>query len=104
MKRINVATDFHRGPSGRYVTDGNYSGERFREEFLVPALKSPDQVQVDFTDAKTPGSSFLEEAFGGIVRKKYFTAIDLQSRLEIITHRSLLKDLITKYINEAIPE
>lgn len=104
MKHINVATDFHRGPSGRYIADSNYSGERFREDFLVPALKQPDRVQVDFTDAKTPGSSFLEEAFGGIVRKKYFTAMELQSRLEIITHRSLLKDLIIKYINEAVPE
>ncbi|MGN7611831.1 STAS-like domain-containing protein [Magnetococcales bacterium HHB-1] len=101
MKTIDVAKDFYRGPSGRYPVDGEYNGERFREEILKPSLEESDKVCVDFTHAKTPGSSFLEEAFGGLVRKGYFTAEALRERLEIHAPKNFLDRLIFKYINEA---
>ena len=104
MKTISVGKDFSDTPMGRYPTDGGFSGERFREELLAPALKTEDQVCVIIDDAEGYGSSFLEEAFGGIVRKGYQTASDLKKKLSIEltnTDYELYRQLIWKYIAEA---
>jgi len=66
--KINIAKEFSRIPAGRLRTDGPYSGERFREECLEPVLMKGDTVEVIFDGARGYGSSFLEEAFGGLVR------------------------------------
>lgn len=68
VKVIDIANDFSRFPAGRYRTDGHFSGERFRDDFLLPALASSDRVRVIFDGTFGYGSSFLEEAFGGLVR------------------------------------
>ena len=67
---INIATDFSRYPGGRLLTDGLYSGERFRKEYLLPVLKSGEHAKIKFDGARGYGSSFLEEAFGGLVREE----------------------------------
>lgn len=64
---INIANDFSRYPAGRYRTDGPFSGERFREEILLPALEHGPVVIVLDGVAGLP-SSFFEEAIGGVVR------------------------------------
>jgi hypothetical protein len=66
---IKVSTEFSRTPGGRYYTDGPASGEQFREEFLLPALRAHDNITIDLDGARGYPSSFLEEAFGGAVRK-----------------------------------
>lgn len=71
MRTINIATQFSRYPAGRYVADGPFSGERFRDKWLIPALESQEEVTIEFDGARGYGSSFLEEAFGGLVRKGY---------------------------------
>jgi len=68
-REIRVARDFSRYPAGRFRDDGPYSGEAFREDFLLPALHAGEQVVVDLDGVRGYGSSFLEEAFGGLVRK-----------------------------------
>ena len=106
MRHIKIATEYSDTPYGRYVTDGDYSGERFREEFLKPALAS-EEVTVDIDDVEGYGSSFLDEAFGGLVRKKYFTSQDLQKKLTIKNsdpELELYRDLIWKYIKDAKPD
>lgn len=69
---LSVAQDFSPFPGGRYRADGPYSGERFRDEFLLPALveaeKSGSKVIVSLDGAAGYSSSFLEEVFGGLVR------------------------------------
>ncbi len=103
MKTINIAKDFSETPLGRYVTDGKFSGERFRDEFLVPALKvGPLTVEIDDTEGY--GSSFLEEAFGGLVRKRHFSADELKNRLRIKSSSpafGVYEGLIWRYIAEA---
>lgn len=69
MKMISIARDFTDTPGGR--NKGDYTGLVFRENFLLPALKEHDQVVVDLSDVVGFGSSFLEEAFGGLVRAGY---------------------------------
>lgn len=65
---INVARDFHPLPAGRYPVDGEGNGATFREKFLLPAIKKGTKITVDLRGAPGFPSSFLEEAFGGLVR------------------------------------
>ena len=67
-KRIAIAEAFSPYPAGRYLEDGKYNGTAFRREHLVPALREFDIVDVVFDGVAGFGSSFLEEAFGGLVR------------------------------------
>lgn len=101
--KIYVAKDFSTAPTGRFYGDGPYSGERFREELLIPALDSGDKLEIKIDDTSGYGSSFLEEAFGGLVRKGY-NKRDLLDRI-MITYKdedfAFYKELIQSYINEA---
>ena len=81
--KIAIATDFSPYPAGRFRSDGPFSGEKFREEFLLPALQSSEPVTVTLAGTKGYGSSFLEEAFGGLVRYGYFTSDAILSKLTI---------------------
>src|SRR6185295_8614794 len=45
-RRIHVAGEFSKFPAGRYRADGPHSGQRFREEFLEPALRGSLPVTV----------------------------------------------------------
>lgn len=65
---IDLARDFSRTPGGRYERDGVCSAEAFRREHLDPAVARGGAVTVDLDGALGFGSSFLEEAFGGLVR------------------------------------
>ncbi|MEC7120561.1 MAG: STAS-like domain-containing protein, partial [Pseudomonadota bacterium] len=93
---INVANDFYPRPAGRFITDGDYSGEAFREGLLKNAithLKKFDKPKlvIDFHGVTMAGSSFLEEAFGGLVRKGYISKPDLQKKLLIESHRTVIE-------------
>lgn len=70
-RTINIATDFSRYPAGRHLDDGPFSGERFRKDFLLPILKTGQRAKIKFDGARGYGSSFLEEAFGGLVREGF---------------------------------
>jgi hypothetical protein len=95
-KVINIGRDFSRYPAGRYVSDGPYSGEAFRDRFLVPALRdSTGKIVIEFDGARGYGSSFLEEAFGGLVRSGV-RASDLLSRFVFkSSDRSLIEEIQT---------
>jgi hypothetical protein len=104
---INIATDFSEFPAGRYKDQGPASGEEFRERILKVVLQSSDYVHVVLDGAKGYGSSFLEEAFGGLIRKKYFTLNDLKKRLSIEAKDAAYQHYIKaiwEYIQEAVPE
>ncbi|MEC8124184.1 MAG: STAS-like domain-containing protein [Pseudomonadota bacterium] len=106
---INIATDFYPRPAGRFSSDGEYTGETFREKFLTPNLEviqnsngSNNHLIVDFTGVTMAGSSFLEEAFGGLVRNSRFTKDFLNNALVIKSpKRPIIKERIQTYINEA---
>lgn len=96
--RINVGREFGRYPAGRYLTDGPYSGQRFREEFLIPALQKPNEpIEIVLDEARGLKSSFLEEVFGGLVRAGY-SADDIIGRLSFVTRDPSLIDEIQEYI------
>ncbi|HEY5910059.1 MAG TPA: STAS-like domain-containing protein [Verrucomicrobiae bacterium] len=104
MKTIKIATDYSNTPLGRYLEDSEFNGTRFREEFLKPALEKEGEVEVDIDGVEGYGSSFLDEAFGGLVRKGYFKAAELHRKLVIRNadpDLALYRDLIWKYIRQA---
>lgn len=105
MTKINVAEQFSRRPVGRYVSDGNSSGEAFRRHHLLPALEGSTPVIVILDGVAGYPSSFLEEAFGGLVRVHGYTSSGLRSRLRLQNADiafDTYKDEIWAYIDEAI--
>lgn len=60
--------DFTKYPGPRYEDLGDFSGEEFRNKKLIPALEAGN-IEVNFDGVYGYGSSFLEEAFGGLVRR-----------------------------------
>lgn len=101
MKLIKVANDFTKYPGGRYLSDGQYSGQRFREEYLAPALLGVGRVVVELDGTLGYGSSFLEEAFGGLVREMGIEPKQLLEKLELRTDNESLAYDIKKYIEDA---
>lgn len=101
---IEVEKKFAKYPAGRYKKDGPYSGEEFRESFLLPAFKNEEntKVVVQFKNVRGLASSFLEESFGGLVREG-LTSEEILSKLEILCHDETIIQEITQYINEAKP-
>ncbi len=74
-KTIAIAKDFSKYPAGRSRRDGEFSAERFREDVLIPALKTAGnegRVIVLLDGVYGYSSSFLEETFGGLVRRRLF--------------------------------
>jgi hypothetical protein len=80
--KISVARDYSPYPGPRYVRQGPNSGEKFRR-LLVKALSDHGSVLVDLDGTTGFGSSFLDEAFGGLVRNEGMRKADLLKRLVI---------------------
>ncbi|TSD59064.1 DUF4325 domain-containing protein [Variovorax sp. KBS0712] len=98
-KVLTVATDFAKSPAGRYFSDGPNSGERFREELLYPALQEGD-VEVVLDGVLTMGSSFLDEAFGGLVREKKCTPVELRKKLVVKSRLQTYVNKVWSYIDD----
>lgn len=98
---IKIASEFSEFPAGRTKEDGPNSGEKFREDFLVPALKNEgSHLTVDLDDTMGYGSSFLEEAFGGLVRAHHLNLEKLKKSLSIKDSRKIYEKIIWEYIKE----
>lgn len=98
---ISVAADFSPSPAGRYKGDGPFPGEVFRDKLLVPAVNNNDVVTVDLDGTDGYGSSFLEEAFGGLVRKGFSETV-LQQKLKLKSSRKSYEVRVWNYIHGAV--
>lgn len=106
----HVATEFHRNLGGRFRSDGPWSGEEFREDYLSEALSKAISVgrilRVDFDGATGMPTSFIEEAFAGLMRRAQgaFTPTQVQKHLEVVapkTRRLWSKvELAKRYIDD----
>jgi STAS-like domain of unknown function (DUF4325) len=94
---IDIGKDFSRYPAGRYETDGPFNGELFRTKFLVPTLVNQQQITIDLDNTAGYGSSFLEEAFGGLVRIGYSSA-RIKAAITLHSEDLSLLDEIEEYI------
>lgn len=67
-------SDFTKTPGGRYRKDGKFSAEEWRDDYIIPAAKiEPLVINLDGTEGIA--ASFLEEVFGGFVRKQPYLHI-----------------------------
>lgn len=81
VREIEIGRDYTILPGGRYKKYGPFSGEDFRDSILAPALRENSKVIVYLDGVKTYMSSFLEEAFGGLIRERKFRYDDLKAQL-----------------------
>ncbi|MDP1559249.1 MAG: STAS-like domain-containing protein [Nitrosomonas sp.] len=101
-KIINIQRDFSRYPAGRYRSDGPYNGERFRDDFLIPALNNKaDNIRIELDGVRGYNSSFLDEAFGGLVNCG-FPVKELLERLQFISQDKSLIEEIKGYIKDRV--
>jgi hypothetical protein len=101
MVVINVAKQFTRYPAGRYARLGETSGEGFRLKHLAPAALSGKPFTVELDGTVGYGSSFLEEAFGGLVRQLHVNPDALLKQMTLMSQdRSLIAE-IEQYIRDA---
>lgn len=99
---ISIARDFSLKPFGRYPEDGKNNGQRFREDFLLPALRDFDRTTVDLDDLPIElGPSFLDEVFGGLVRINGLTPQLLKERLVVKSEKSGYIDEVWEYVATA---
>jgi hypothetical protein len=101
---ISIAKDFSDVPWGRFPDDSVFCGANFRDQKLLPALRGNERVVVSLDGVEGLGSSFLDEAFGGLVRVQRFTPNELKAKLLVETTEPRLElyiQLIWEYIEEA---
>lgn len=104
---INIAEVYTKFPGGRYPQDGKGNGTDFRERFLVPVLKAHGKALIVLDGAVGYPSSFLDEAFGGLVRSRGFSADQVLSAFEFKAEKpgfSRFVSLIKEYVRAAKPE
>lgn len=108
--KISIVKDYTDKPGARYFSQGPFPGEEFRDEILYPkfleCLENNDTLEIDLDGGYGYGSSFLEEAFGGLVRKLFAENKEYKNINKFIIivsndNKSWVKK-IEKYINEAI--
>lgn len=105
MKVINIAKDFSPFPAGRHTDEGPYSGEAFRVQHLMPALDSGEKIKIFFDGGFGYGSSFLEEAFGGLIRTGRYKKQDVLKRMEFVSEEDpFLVSEIESYVKDAVRE
>ena len=104
MITINIAKDFSETPGGRYISDGQFSGELFRTTLLKNAVEqavlTKSKIAINFDGCYGFSTGFLEEAFGGFVRA--YQVFDLYELLDIIsTEDETIPAKIKEYIHDA---
>jgi len=108
MAKLNIGQEFSSHPIGRYYSDGEGSGEQFREEYLKQALAllaEGEKLEVILDDGvEGYGSSFLVEAFAGLIKFGYIKNSDLNEKLSFIyadEDFSFYEKKIFQYIDRA---
>jgi hypothetical protein len=101
MKILKVS-DFSMAPGGRFRKDGPYSGEEFRDDVLIPAIKSlgpnfDEELLIDLDGGFGYAASFLDEVFGKLIEKYGAKKGLLNLRFKSDEEPSLLEE-IKRYI------
>lgn len=100
---INIAKDFSLTPGPRYTWQGEFSGQLFRDSFLIKYFSDPNDetiinIYIDGVEGYPP--SFLEETFGGLVRK--FGRDRVIKKINIVAIKlKYFKEQALKFIQDA---
>ncbi len=106
MITISIAKDFSRIPGARFPQEGDYSGQEFRNNFLLPKLKEAictrKKLKVILDGTAGLGTSFLEESFGGLIRIDNIAYSDIKNTLILISDEDEeYIEEINQYMQEA---
>lgn len=86
---LNIAKDYSRCPGARYEREGDFSGERFRNDFLEPKLKEAIEngvkLEIILDGSAGYSTSFIEESFGGLIRTNHYTLQQVKDNIIIIS-------------------
>jgi hypothetical protein len=109
IENLSVAEKFSKVPGARLRRDGPHSAEEFRVKVLIPALRravdDDSELHVLLDGTAGYGSSFLEEAFGGLVRSGEFPVQQIRTRLRVVAIDPLYagyRALAERYLNDAL--
>jgi hypothetical protein len=103
---LSIAQEFSKIPGPRTRAEGEHSAEEFLDTILEfrfdEAVRSHAVLYIDLDGGFGYGTSFLEEAFGGLARRKknaqlVIDHIDFKSDEE-----PYLRDDVLSYIREAL--
>lgn len=97
--KINVL-DFTKTIGGRFRSDGDFSGEEFRDDILLKhfndAINNNKIVEINLDGTYGMPCSWIEEVFGGLGRK--FGKDVVPKHLKIISNEE--PDLIQKIVDD----
>lgn len=86
---LNIAKDFSRCPGARFSSEGDFSGEEFRNNCLVPKLREAIEqgvrLKIILDGSAGYSTAFIEESFGGLIRINGFTLNQLQEKLLFVS-------------------
>lgn len=103
--KISVLKDFSPTPGPRYIHEGKFSGELFRQQVLFPkvsdALEKNLRFEVNLDGTAGYGTSFLEESFGGLIR---IHGLSHKRILELMTIISFEEDYLIDDVNEYLKD
>ena len=107
--RLKISTEFSKFPGPRYPREGEHSGEEFRKTVLFPAFEkaaaAKEPLVVDLDGTCGFGTSFLEEAFGGLIRENQIPLSEFRNTIRLISlDEPSLLDEIEQDILEAEEE
>ncbi|WP_278983554.1 STAS-like domain-containing protein [Segatella bryantii] len=106
MITVSIAKDFSRIPGARFPQEGDHSGQEFRTKVLLPKLREAiakkEKLCVILDGTAGLGTSFLEEAFGGLIREDKIPYEELQSIIELVSEEDEdYIEEINQYIKDA---
>ena len=106
IQRLSVAKDFSETPGPRYKSEGEFSGELFRETVLKKAVERAItegvQLEVNLDGTEGYATSFLEESFGGLIRSDGMDYEKLRMTIVIVSdEEDYLKQDVEAYMAEA---
>lgn len=83
---FSIAKDFSPNPGPRHKWQGPNSGESLRPKLKKLLAESKGTITVVLDGTRGMGSSFLDEAFGGLIRYEGCRQNDLESRFYFVSH------------------
>jgi len=103
---FKISTQFSKTPGSRFRYEGKFSGQELREDHIAPLLKEAieknTKIVIDLDGVAGYGTSFLEEAFGGLIRIDNLPLQKLSQLLSFISkEQPFLISTINSYLNEA---
>ena len=108
---LSIAEDFSSTPTGKLNEYSTRSGEVFRQYTLYPilceAMKNKQRLHINFVGIDGMTSSFLEEAFGGLVREHNLTPDEVLQTIEFLPQKSHFDfsiKIAKEHVQEASPK